>query len=254
MKHWVCGVALLGGLSAVASAVELNGELEWAERVVLGTPASGIVTQVNVQPGDAVEAGQQLLQLDTRVAQAQLRAARSAVRKLAQQRAEAQREWDRAKALYERTVLSEHELQIAEIGFANADAEYEHAQAALVAAEVALEVHSLQAPFAARVLAVHTAPGQAVVNAQQVQPLVTVAERGKLRARAAVNAAQAAALSAEGAASVRLDDQRFDARIVQIGSEPLGAERPALYSVAVEFDVPNDSRLRAGQAAILVLP
>lgn len=254
MSHKILAFALLGWLSATAFAAELNGELDWAHQITLSVPVTGQVEQLSVQPGMPVKAGQLLMQLDARVARAQLAQARSAVKYAELQRAEAQREWDRAKELFDRTVLSERELQVAEIGFASADADYQTARAHHVAAESELEYHSLKAPFPAWIVATHIAPGQAVINAQQATPLVTLAERGRMTAHAALNAAQVAAVQTGDAAKVRVGDQQFDAQVVQVGTTPLGTERPALYSVAVEFTVPPDTMLRAGQAATLILP
>ena len=250
----LCVAVLFGGVSAATWAAEFNGELLWANAVTLSVPVSGRVVQVDVQPGDLVEAGQSLLQLDTRVARAHVAEARSAIKRLELQRSEAQREWDRAKELYDRTVLSERELQLAEIGFNAADADYHAARSAQVAAEVELENHLLKAPFAARVLDVHVRPGQAVINTHQATPLVSLAERDSMRARALVTADQAAALKANTAAAVRVGDQRFEVQRLVIGDEPVAVERPAQYAVDVEFSVPAGSALRAGQSATLILP
>lgn len=254
MNNRLYAIAALCCASFGACAAELNGELDWANRASLSVPVDGLVTQVKARPGDSVETGAELVLLDARVARAHVAQARSAVRKYELQRAEAQREWDRAKELYDRTVLSQHELQIAEIGFANADAEYRAAQSAQTASEIALELHTVKAPFTARVLAVHVAPGQAVVGSQQVQPLVTVAERGKLRMRAAAEAAQAAEFAPDAAVKVRVGEQQFDARIVAVAAQPPDAQRAAHYAIEAEFAVPADSTLRAGQPATLVLP
>ena len=250
----MCSAFVLSGLSALAGAADVNGELVWADRVTLSVPVSGIVAQVSVRPGEAVAAGQSLLTLDAREVQARVAHANSAVKKLELHRAEATREWERAQELFDRTVLSERELQLAEIGLNDADAAYQAAQAERVAAAVALECHSLKAPFAAWVLAVPVTPGQAVINAQQAVPLVTLAARELMRARANVDAAQTVALKADTSATVRVGEQRFDARIVHIGLEPLGSERPAQYPVEVEFTVPADTQLRAGLPAVLELP
>lgn len=241
-------------LSASVSAAELNGELDWANRINLSLPVDGLVVQVKVRPGESVGAGADLVLLDARVAQAHVAQARSAVRKYELLRAEAQREWDRAKELYERTVLSQHELQVAEIAFAKADADYRAALSAQIASEVALEIHTVKAPFMARVLEVHVAPGQAVAGTQQVQPLVTVAERGKLQVRAQVEAAQAAALAPDANVKVRVGDQQFDARIVGVSAAAQYPESGARYRVEAEFAVPADAPLRPGQPATLVLP
>jgi multidrug efflux system membrane fusion protein len=256
MKNWMRAAALLGWLGSVpgAAAVELSGELEWANRVTLSIPFTGRAKRVEVRPGDLVDAGQALLQLDTRIVTARADQARAAVRRLDLQRAEAKREWERAQELFDRTVLSVRELQLAEIGYNAADADYQAARAALVAAEVELENLQLVAPFAARVLAVHVAPGQAVVNAQQATPLVTLAARDRMQVRAVLTAAQAAGLDPAASVPVRVGDQRFEGRVLQVGAEPLGSERPALYGVLVEFAVPSAAALRAGQDAMLVLP
>lgn len=256
MKNWMRVVALLAwaGAVPVVGAVELNGELEWAERVAVSVPVSGRVVQVDVRPGDRVEAGQGLLEFDARIAKARVAEARAAVRRLELQRAEAKREWERAQELFDRTVLSVRELQLAEIGYNAAEADYQAARAALVAAEVELDYLRPTAPFDARVLVVHVAPGQAVVNAQQAQPLVTLADGASMLARATVNAAQAAGLASGGSVSVRVGNRSFEGRIVQVSTEPLGQERPALYVVVAEFAVPDGAGLRAGQSATLVLP
>lgn len=256
MNAGLRGLLVLGcvTIAAPATAVEVSAELDWANQVSLSVPVTGRLKQLEVRAGEAVEVGQPLLQLDTRIAKATLAQARSAVKRHELQRAEAQREWDRAQELYDRTVLSERELQVAEIGYAAADADYQAARAAQVTAEVLLEVHSLSAPFPAYVLATPVLPGQAVINTQQATPLVTLAERGKLHARAALNAAQLAALPKAADVKVRVGEQQFDARIVELGIAPLSEARPALYPLVVEFAVPLDSPLRAGQPATLILP
>lgn len=241
-------------LTASVSAVELSGELDWADRVSLSVPIDGLVTHVNARPGAEVEAAAELVLLDARVAQAHVAQARSAVKKLELLRAEAQREFERAQELYDRTVLSEHELQVAEIAAANAEAEYQAAHSAQVAAEVALELHTIKAPFAARVLAVHVTPGQAVLGTQQVQPLITVAARDRIRVRAALDAGQQIKVAPDANASVTVGDRRFDARIVGIVASPGDGAPPARQLIEAEFDVPIGAGLRAGQPATLVLP
>lgn len=250
----VLGTVVLICLDTPAGAAEVNGELDWARRVTLSVPVSGVVAEVAVHPGQAVAVGQSLLTLDAREARARVAQADSAVKRLDLRRAEAEREWERAQELFDRTVLSERELQLAEIGRNDAAAAYRAAQTERVAAEVALDYHTLKAPFAAWVLAVPVAPGQAVINTQQATPLATLAARELMRARANVDAAQAAALKADAAVSVRVGGQRLDARIAHIGLEPIDSQRPPLYAVEVEFAVPAATQLRAGQPAVLVLP
>ena len=238
--------------SAAAFAAELNGELAWADQVSLSVPIDSVVTQVNARPGTTVEAGAELVLLDARVAQAHVAQTRSAVRKLELLRAEAQREFERAQELFDRTVLSEHELQVAEIGAANAEADFRAAQSAQVTSEVALELHTVKAPFAARVLAVHVAPGQAVLGTQQVQPLVTLAARERLRVRAKLEPAQAVQAAPDARVTVKVGDRRFEAHIVALAAAD--GNEGMHQIIEAEFNLPPDSTLRAGQPATLVLP
>ena len=151
-------------------------------------------------------------------------------------------------------MLSERELQVAEIGYAAADEAYQTARTHQVAAEITLDHHSPKAPFNAWVLATHVAPGETLINAHEPMPLVTLAERGRMTAQASLNAAQVAALKTGDPAQVRVGDQTFDVQVAEAGIAPLSGERPALYNLVVEFTVPVDAALRAGQPATLILP
>jgi hypothetical protein len=75
-----------------------------------------------------------------------------------------------------------------------------------------------------------------------------------MHARVNVAAAQTATLKTDAAVAVRVGAQRFDARIVHIGLEPISSQRPPQYSVEVEFNVPADIQLRAGLSAAVELP
>lgn len=241
-------------VSAPLYAAELSAELMWAQRVDLSVPLTGRIEQVAVAAGDAVEAGQLLIRFDQRAAQARVAQARAVVKDMDAQRAEARREWDRAKELFDRTVLAERELQLAENAYVSAEARYQTARAEQVAADVALDYSAITAPFAAWVLAVHVAAGEAAVNNSMVTHLMTLAARDRMRARSHVNAAQANTIQPGSAVTVRVNDASFDGRVVTIALEPAADTRPALYAVDVEFPVPAGQLLRAGQTATVVLP
>lgn len=247
-------LVLIGLFPALVMAAELNGELDWAQQVDLSVPLTGRINEVAVKVGDEVQSDQLLVQFDQRTARAHVAQARAALTVAEQQRSEARRERERAKELFDRTVLSERELQLAEIEYANAESHYQSARAAQVAADVELEYGRLVAPFAAWVLQVHVAPGETVVNNAMVAPLVMLAARDRMQVRSSVNAAQAGMLTLGSNVDVGVGDQRYAGQLVSIGLEPTSDTRPALYSVQVEFSVPPDHTLRAGQAAIVILP
>ena len=172
-----CTAFILVIFSIAAHAGEAQGVLYWAGKTDLTLPVSGVVKKVMVKPGQVVKAGETMLQLDTRRIKARLRSARAMLAQQKPGRDEAQRELERAEELFDRTVLSEVELQQAKIDFAEKDAALQQAQAALTEADLDLEYSELKAPFELVVLDVHVVPGQAIINRLQSVPLITVAEK-----------------------------------------------------------------------------
>jgi membrane fusion protein, multidrug efflux system len=244
MKKFFASVALcLAALSA--SAAEYPAVLAWKQRVILSTPVSGVVTSVPAVAGERVREGQVLVQLDKRPFESALRKAEAQAHKYRLNREEAKRELQRTRELYERTVISVHDLQVEEIAFASADADYASARAELETAQLHLGYATVQAPFAGLVLEVSVAPGETVVNTQQATPMVTLARDRPMTARARVPAEAAGALSPGQSATVKVDGKTYPAKVVQIGAE---ADASGRYELTVSFD-PGDAALRAGLPA-----
>lgn len=249
MHTWILGL----GLASVAQgvlALDLDGRLAWDQRVELGTLVSGVVTQVPVQAGQQVARGGTLVKLDQRGFQAAVNGARATLARAQSNLDEARREDQRAQELYDRTLLSDHERQVAQIALVDAQSSAAEAKAALMKAQLALEHSHLKAPFNARVLAVNVAPGQAVVSRLQSEPLVVVAASDAMLAEAEISAAQLDALAPGQPAQVGLADKWLDGVIDDIGQEPVrqqGAE--AVYRIRVRFTPPAGGVLRAGLPA-----
>jgi multidrug efflux system membrane fusion protein len=140
--------------------------------VVLGVPVSGVIGELHVAPGDQVKRGQRLLALDPRPFRLRLRAVEATVARLRPERDERARELERAQELYDRTVLSDVELQHARNAAEMAAAAYEEAESARELAALELEYSVLRAPSDGTVVGVEAAVGQVVVNRCQAAPLV----------------------------------------------------------------------------------
>jgi multidrug efflux system membrane fusion protein len=244
MKRAIASL-VIGLTSITAGAAEYPAELAWAQRVVLSTPVSGLVTAVPAVAGERVAAGQVLVQLDQRPFASAVREAEAQAHKHQLNRDEAQRELERTRELYERTVISVHDLQVQEIATASAEADYASARAVLEAARLHLEYASVAAPFAGRVLAVAVAPGETVINTQLATPMVTLAQDRPLVAHALLPADALNQLLPGQLATVQVDGHSFAASVVQVGAEPDASGR---YSVRVAFD-PGETVLRAGLPA-----
>jgi len=228
-----------------ANAADYPAVLAWTQRVVLSTPVSGVVASVPAVAGERVSEGQVLVQLDKRPFESALRKTGAQARKYKLNREEAERELQRTRELYERTVISVHDLQVEEIAFASADADYASARAQLETAQLHLEYATVQAPFDGLVLEVSVAPGVTVVNTQQATPMVTLARDRPMVAHARLTAGEAGALSPGQSATVEVDGQTYPAKVVRIGAE---ADASGRYELSVSFD-PGDTTLRAGLPA-----
>jgi multidrug efflux system membrane fusion protein len=235
--------------SAVA-AEEFPALLDWSQRAVLSTPVSGVVSEVAVHPGQQVAAGQLLLQLDQRPFETRVQDAQAQLHKHQLQRDEARRELDRTRELYNRRVISTHDLQLAEIAFATAQSDYASAKAALEEATLDSEYSRLQAPFAGVVLGVDVSAGMTVINTQQATPLVTLAQDRPLYALAQVSGAALSGLTAGQSARISVNGEHFDGRLEFLAAEP---DTHGQYTLTFSFD-PGTSRLRAGQAARVGIP
>ncbi|OBS09639.1 efflux RND transporter periplasmic adaptor subunit [Acidihalobacter prosperus] len=252
-----CAAALataiaLGSLGMpAANGAEVAAVLDYAEPLTLSTPASGIVTRVDVNAGQTVKRGQILVRLDDRAQRARVGGLEAQARKFALARDEARREYERARALHEKTVISDHDLRLAEIAAATADADYAEARSQLTAARIALEHASVRSPIDGRVLRVAVAAGETVQNALRATPMVIVADPRQWVARTRLSPAQVAGLRPGQALAVRVGDARYEGRLaVPVPSPDAGTGSEVMVRFA-----PNPSApLQPGGAARIDLP
>jgi len=147
-----------------------------AEEFNLSTVVSGVVHQVNVKVGEKVKKGQLLLSLDQKVFESEVIEADKLLYSAQLYRDEAKKELERAEELYERTVLSDHELNVARIGFAKMDALLAAAESQKQKADYALKYSQIIAPVAGKVQKINAWPGMVVNNSVTVNTLLTIKE------------------------------------------------------------------------------
>jgi len=254
-KQWALAGIVVGLILPVAAqALEAKATLAWARRVVLSVPVSGTVSQVLVDAGERVNKGQVLVRLDPRGFKAAVAERKAQLQSLSEARDEAKRELDRSHELYKRTVLSDHDLTLAKIDYAKADASYRKAQAALTQAKLDLEYSAVRAPFDGIVISRRIDVGQTVVSQIKPEPLVVMAEAGRMLARAPVAQADLAGLHEGQDVTVRLGGKSFKGTVRHIGLEPIAGPKQGLYyPVEVEFETGREV-LRAGLPATVSLP
>ncbi|WP_457675054.1 hypothetical protein [Thiolapillus sp.] len=170
-------MALMLSLSVLLQAAEQSPDEGVVRELRLGTLVSGVVDEVRVHKGQQVRAGEILVVLDQREFRARLRRARALSARAAALLAEARREEERAQELYDRGLLSDHELQKAQIGRLEAEARRAESMAEETAAGLDLERTTVKAPFSGRIVEVMAWKGRPVRNSLEIQPLVVLGVR-----------------------------------------------------------------------------
>ncbi len=259
MKHWKLALALSMVLAAptqpVAAAQEIDATLHWARRVELGMLVSGIVQQVTAGSGQHVLAGQALVMLDARDFEARLAVATAHLAGVLPALEEAREELERAEDLYDRTLLSEHDLELVRVAVAKLEADRAHADAGVARAALRLERSTLRAPFAGIVVTRSVEAGQAVVSRCESRTLVVLAGDENLIARVALDAQRLAGLRIGQELAVLAGDLTLTGKVAAIAPEPLPdlSDGPR-YVVDVLVPRPENGGLRVGQGVTLKLP
>jgi multidrug efflux system membrane fusion protein len=256
MNRWMCGLLLGACLSNLGTALaeDLPARLDWGRLLVLSTPETGLVEQVAVKPGDRVQAGQELLRLDTRSLEARLAEAGAGVQEAEARLAEAERERDRTRELYDRTLLADHELQLAHIALAEARTRLLGARAQQAELRKRLGYRILRAPWDGLVLAVTAQPGQTVLSHERPVPLLELAGDGQWLARAEVAPQLLQRLLPGMALEVVVAGERYPGAVQALGWQPLVAAGEPRHALAVAFSAPPERALRPGMAASIRLP
>ena len=231
--------------NTIAVAEDFEAVLSWSKRAELSTPVNGLVQQVFAQPGNIVAKGEVLVQLDPRLFKADLKYAKARFKNTEAQSQEAKRELERQTDMYDRTMLSEHELQVAKNNFTSALSQFQQAKAALTKAKLNLEYSAIRAPFNAVVIRASAVKGQVVASEITPPVLVVVAEAKRMLARFYVAADKVNNFVLNQGAKVNVAGQVFQGKISNIALEPDTAKTGG-YAVDVLFDS-QEKLLRAGQ-------
>lgn len=228
-------------------AQEISATLQWVRTVPLSTAVSGVIEKVNVSTGERVSRGQQLMSLVDKTFQANVLARKAALKKAENNRDEARRERERTQELYDRTLLSDHDLQLAKIQFDAAMAELQIVRAALIKAEQDIYYSVVRAPFDAWVMKRDAQPGQTVVVNLQITPLLVLAEAGRMLARGTVDEASARKIKRGQMAQVVVAGKNYAGKVSLVSLEPVKSSVDE-YAVEVIFKT-GQSVLRVGQSA-----
>jgi HlyD family secretion protein len=226
--------------------VVATGTIEPESEVEVRPRISGIVEKIHVEPGDDVQPGQPLLEIDRELLEVQAEEAKAQLEAAQVERHYATTAKERASALHERGAIAEQELETAQARFDTANANVARARAKLNSLRVQLRHASVVASLAGTVLDVYVEEGSAVsaVTAPTGgSRLLSVARTDALHLEGLVDENEVAAIRVGQPARVRTEafgDDVFEGRVRKIS--PIGERRQNVTYFEVEIEIRGSER------------
>jgi RND family efflux transporter MFP subunit len=221
-----------------------SGSVAAWQEMSLGVELAGIrVANVFVEPGDRVQAGQALVELDRRTLEVQ---ARQAEASLDQARANAElaaSQERRGTSLLERNLISTNDFEVLRANRARAAAQLVTAEAERDAARLRLGFATLRAPDAGVISARQVQPGQIVNGGGELLRLI---RRGRLEWRAEVAETDLPRLRPGAGVELRGPSGETVAGVVRAVSPAID---PQTRTALIYADLPQPGALRAGMFA-----
>ncbi len=205
--------------SSPVFAIDLNGRVDFAQRLDLNSSVSARVESINVVIGQQVAKGELLLTLGTTSLQARADLASAEADALAPQVDRMSSELEKAQELFDRDSLALVELQHAEQNFSMAEARLQAARANLERAEYRLSQAQIRAPFSGIVLAIEAVPGQYINTRVNDRALITIADNRSMIATALLPLEQWNENLLHRKARVSYGKRNYQGRVVAIGHQ-----------------------------------
>jgi membrane fusion protein (multidrug efflux system) len=154
--------------------IDATGELVAKEEAQIASEVSGRITEILVDEGEAVEAGQVLLEIDPERRNLERADARAGLAEAGAALGEQKRDYERARTLHERGIASDADLDQAGTALALAGSRAEAARARVGVAERAVRDASVRAPFAGMIARREVSRGEFVNLGQPLFELVAL--------------------------------------------------------------------------------
>ena len=232
------------------SSFDSYGYLESTETVNISIDFSGTVRTVNFKEGQAIQAGQVLIELDQRKQALKLRQAEANLESSKVELSKTQSTYQRHRNLVTTGALSQEQFKHSEASYSRAKAALSETEASLALAQQALRETIIISPVDGIVDKRSAEPGQTVLPGN---PLAEVAVTDTLRVVTYISQREVNMLRLGEVATMKspgVPGREYTARIELVGN----SADPKTGNFVVKLTVNNqDRRLRAGMSASLLL-
>ncbi len=226
--------------------VESVGRLIANREVVISTEVGGIVHRYKADIGDQVKAGQLLVEINPLDYRLALREAKANLAAAVARLNNAEKTYNRSKALLPRKVISQDAFEKAEAGYEAARAVVEQVKALVSISENRLVKTKITVPFEGLVAARMVEKGQMIGPGQ---PVMTVVDLSRMRVKVYIPERDYVHLDQQDPVSVIVEaypERVFQGHVDRIGIK--ADERTNTFAVEILVENP-DFRLKAGLSA-----
>ncbi len=250
--------------------VKARGEVDPETKVDLSAHVIAKIETLHVDEGDDVEAGQAVVELEKEAfiasrdrARADLEIQRSRLRQAEIEVQDAGLKLARAERLFNDRILSQGDLEAAQLAARSADLRREQARSGVIQAQATLDKAAddlkkttIYTPISGRVIQLNAEEGEVVVSGTMNNPasvIGTIADLSELQAVVDVDETEIVHIEVDQTAVLHVDANRhvaYEGRVVEIGNA--GFHRPnqpdvTFFEVKILFTNP-DEELKAGMS------
>lgn len=216
----------------VSQAVELEAKLDWADYQTYGFSVNGIVEKVLVNIGDKVKQGDILANLSAKPFKYKIQKCQAALKKFDPQIFDAKLELDQAEELFERTVLSEVELQKIDGKHKVLIEEQNTVRAECLLKKWHKKLSILKAIDSAYVLNLNINKGQVISDENKSAVFIELVSAKKASAIVWTSYTQKSQLNMGKELKIIVDKQEFSAKVTSIAIQP---NKENMYKIVAEF-------------------
>jgi HlyD family secretion protein len=231
------------------------GSMEPITTVEVKSKASGEITEVTVEIGDAVRAGQRLVRVDRRVPQNALTQAEADLEVARAQLTNAQSQFRRAEGLHQTQSITEQEYENARLQTANANAQLVRAQRSLEDARIAFEDTEVRAPIngiiIGRTVEVGSVISSATSNVSGGTTLLRMANLDTVQIRSLVDETDIGKIQPGMPVTIRVDaypNRPFRGEVLKIEPQAVTQQNVTMFPVLVRI-LNTESLLKPGMNA-----
>ncbi len=237
---------ILSMLPQLIVAKEVQGVLAWSDVSQLGFPVNGVIDGVKVKPGMRVKKGQLLAQLEQKPFQLIVKRCQAKVDTVEPLLFDAKLELTHAEELFERTVLSEVELQRVEAKYKGLEAQKQVETMNLRMAKWRMKKSTLVAPFDAIVVENNMLGGQVVSDESSAQIMMSIVRVGAMNVNILLDDLSGVAI--DHAVKIKMNGDEYKGKLSYIKINKNNNQ----FNVVASFNYPDNRQYWPGQSVSVI--